>query len=339
MLNSFIAYTRVSTARQGQVGVSLQEQQRAISRYAENHGLQITDWYEEQQTAAKKGRPVFDQVMQCLGETPGSRGLLIHKVDRGARNLRDWASIGEAIDLGIDVRFAGDDFDLTTRGGRLAADIQAVIAADYIRNLREEVRKGIEGRLQQGLYPLRAPRGYLDCGGGKVKQPDPVVAPLVISAFQRYATGRYTYKALAEELAIQGLRKADGGPLRPDMIARILKNPFYTGDIRIAGKQYKGIHQPLITPELFRKVQRLLNRRSSPKSARHAFRYSGALSCRNLAFDPVAHAQNEALCIVQYRGHLDYAWAWKVLLMRRKRARICVAFFQIASMKISTIKT
>jgi hypothetical protein len=41
------------------------------------------------------------------------------------------------------VHFANDSLDLNTRGGRLSADIQAVVAADYIRNLREEAKKGI----------------------------------------------------------------------------------------------------------------------------------------------------------------------------------------------------
>ena len=49
----------------------------------------------------------------------------------------------------------------------LTADIQAVIAADYVRNLREECKKGIDGRLKQGLTPWAAPIGYLDQGGGK----------------------------------------------------------------------------------------------------------------------------------------------------------------------------
>ena len=56
--------------------------------------------------------------------------------------------------------------DLNTRGGRLSADIQAVVAADFIRNLREETKKGFYGRLKQGLYPICAPIGYLDRGGG-----------------------------------------------------------------------------------------------------------------------------------------------------------------------------
>ncbi len=86
-----------------------------------------------------------------------ARGVVIHKIDRSARNLKDWADLGELIDRGIEVHFANESLDLHSRGGRLSADIQAVVASDYIRNLREETKKGIYGRLKQGFYPLRAP--------------------------------------------------------------------------------------------------------------------------------------------------------------------------------------
>jgi DNA invertase Pin-like site-specific DNA recombinase len=111
----------------------------------------------EIETAAKRGRPVFRSLLRQI-EAGNAGGLIIHKIDRGARNLRDWADLGELIDRGVDVRFAHDNLDLDTRGGRLAADIQAVIAADYIRNLREEVRKGIDGRLcRQPASEFRSP--------------------------------------------------------------------------------------------------------------------------------------------------------------------------------------
>lgn len=93
-----------------------------------------------------------------------------HKIDRSARNLKDWADLGELIDRGIAVHVAGEGLDLSSRSGRLAADIQAIMAADYIRNLREEAKHGIRKRLEQGLYPMRAPVGYLDQGGGKQTQ-------------------------------------------------------------------------------------------------------------------------------------------------------------------------
>jgi site-specific DNA recombinase len=70
---------------------------------------------------------------------------------RSARNLKDWADLGELIDSDLEVHFANESLDLHSRGGRLSADIQAVVAADYIRNLREERIKGFYGRLKQGL--------------------------------------------------------------------------------------------------------------------------------------------------------------------------------------------
>jgi DNA invertase Pin-like site-specific DNA recombinase len=100
--------------------------------------------------------------------TGKAQGVVIHKIDRSARNLRDWSDLGELIDQGIEVHFANESLDLQTRGGRLSADIQAVVASDYIRNLREETKKGIRGRLRQGIYPFGAPVGYLNNGGGKL---------------------------------------------------------------------------------------------------------------------------------------------------------------------------
>jgi hypothetical protein len=136
MEKHFFSYVRVSTARQGEHGVSLQEQQDAILRYAQKNGLHIARSFEERETAAKLGRPIFSQMIRSLrrGE---ALGVVIHKIDRGARNLKDWADLGELIDTGVEVHFANESLDLNTRGGRLSADIQAVVAADYIRNLRE----------------------------------------------------------------------------------------------------------------------------------------------------------------------------------------------------------
>ena len=110
-------------------------------------------------------------------------------------NLKDWSDVGELIDEGVEVHFANEGLDLHSRGGRLSADIQAVVAADFIRNLRDETRKGFYGRIKQGLYPLPAPIGYLDRGGGKPKEPDPARAPLVRVAFELYATADHNLRA------------------------------------------------------------------------------------------------------------------------------------------------
>src|SRR6266705_3056357 len=197
-------YIRVSTPKQGERGVSLQEQRDAIIRYAQRFQLDIASWFEERETAAKRGRPIFNQMLRLLG-TRQADGVIIHKIDRSARNLKDWADLGELIDQGVEVHFANESLDLHSRGGRLSADIQAVVAADYIRNLREETRKGFYGRIKQGLYPLPAPLGYVDCGKGNRKELDPVRAPLIRKAFELYATGKYNLDTLVEEMYRVGL--------------------------------------------------------------------------------------------------------------------------------------
>jgi site-specific DNA recombinase len=101
-LNTFYGYIRVSTLRQGEHGVSLQEQKEAIERYAARKGLDISTWFEEQQTAAKQGRPVFNDMLKLLRANKAA-GVIIHKIDRSARNLKDWAALGELIDSGITV--------------------------------------------------------------------------------------------------------------------------------------------------------------------------------------------------------------------------------------------
>jgi DNA invertase Pin-like site-specific DNA recombinase len=47
-MKSYYAYIRVSTTRQGEEGVSLQEQRRAILEYASHRGMTVTEWFEEQ---------------------------------------------------------------------------------------------------------------------------------------------------------------------------------------------------------------------------------------------------------------------------------------------------
>lgn len=272
-------YVRVSTVKQGD-GVSLEAQREAILAFASCNNIEITQWFEEKETAAKRGRPLFNQMVRDLHRGK-AHGLVIHKVDRSARNPADWVQIGELADAGIDIHFVTESLDFRSRGGRLTADIQAVIAADYIRNLREECIKGITGRLKQGLYPFRAPIGYLDNGGGKAKTLDPRRAPLVKLAFELYASRRHSLRTLLAELnRKKGLTNREGGTLTLCGIENA-NNPFYTGIIRIkrTGMSYRGVHERLISANLFERVQAIKSGKSGPKVTRHDHIYRGLFRC------------------------------------------------------------
>jgi site-specific DNA recombinase len=124
----YLAYVRVSTPKQGE-GVSLLTQRETIVRFAARKNLRVTVWYEKKETAARRGRPIFREILQMLRSRKAD-GLIVYQVDRSARNLKDWAELGELIDQGIPVYFASDDLVMSSRSGRLAADIQAVMGRD-----------------------------------------------------------------------------------------------------------------------------------------------------------------------------------------------------------------
>ena len=279
-MKKYFAYIRVSTVKQGERGSSLIEQRSSIEAYAARNSLAITSWFEEMETAAKQGRRQFTQMLAGL-EEGNADGVIIHKIDRSARNLKDWSRLGDLIDRGIDVRFVSDNFDLLSRGGRLSADIQAVVAADYIRNLRDEVRKGVYGRLKQGIYPFPAPIGYLNTGKASPKTIDPVNGPLIRHLFERYVTGRIGFEELRQEFLHKGLRTKSGKPLALNHVSRILNNPFYIGVIRIrtTGETFPGIHEPLISKALFERVQAIMHGKTVPKAVKHEFMLRQMVKC------------------------------------------------------------
>jgi site-specific DNA recombinase len=295
---NFYGYIRVSTARQGEHGVSLEQQRAAIEAHAHRNQLSIVQWFEERETAAKRGRPVFNQMLKQL-RTRRAEGVIIHKIDRSARNLKDWADLGELIDSGVVVHFANESLDLNSRGGRLSADIQAVVAADYIRNLREETKKGFYGRLKQGLYPRPAPLGYQDQGAGKPKAPHPVEAPLVRQAFELYSSGLYNIERLVAEMHRLGLRTKSGKIVGSSILLRTLHNHFYTGLIRIrkTGESFPGAHEPIVPMALFSRVQDTLTGKVNRRVRKFNFLFRQLFVCRHCGRRLIGELQ---------KGHVYY---------------------------------
>jgi site-specific DNA recombinase len=276
---SCFGYLRVSTVRQGE-GVSLQEQRSGIEECAQKRGLIISEWFEERETASKAGRPVFNRMIKRL-QRGHAEGLVVHKLDRSARNLHDWAIVSALMDVNVVFHIATEPIDFTTRGGRMTADFLAVIAADFSRNQREETRKGLYGRLKQGLYPFKAPLGYFDTGRGQAKAPCPKNAPLVKEMYQLYQSGQHSLRSLHLEMNRRGLRGHYGKPVSLHGIEKILGNTFYYGLITIGrtGETFDGQHEPLVTKRQFAQVQQIKSGRCGPKVTKHNHQFQGVFRC------------------------------------------------------------
>jgi len=290
-----VIYARVSTKEQQEEGYSVPAQLKAIRKFCLDEGLTPQAQFIEAESAGKAGRTEFGRMLAYLKAHPEVRIVVAHKLDRLYRNYRDQIALEE--ELEVRVRYVVGDFPATPQG-ELVRDVQLGVAKYYLGNLREEVIKGMDEKVAQGGWPHRAPIGYLNERSSRSVVVDPVNAPLVVHAFERYSTGLVSLRDLADELHSLGLSFRGGGKLYPSVLHRMLTNPFYCGRIRYRGELYQGRHEALISEELFAEVQaRFEPNRNGNKERRHVFTLRDFMYCADCGCKITAEKQ---------RGHIYY---------------------------------
>jgi site-specific DNA recombinase len=279
---------RVSTKEQAEEGYSIPAQAEACRSYITERGWELADEYVDRGESARTAdRPQLQAMLACLGEDPGIDCLVVHKLYRLARNLEDHAAIRAALrKAGVQLHSVTESLE-DSASGKLVEGILASIAEFYSANLGQEIRKGLDQKAAQGGWPARAPFGYRNVRrdapgrrGESVLELDQQ-APLVVWAFERYATGSLSLASLTEALAEKGLRNRLGNPPGISAIHRMLRNPVYAGVVRWRGVDRDGTHPPLVSHELFDKVQSVLEAHSSggERSWKHDHYLKGTLVC------------------------------------------------------------
>src|SRR5205085_8796483 len=130
---------------------------------------------------------------------------------------------------------------------KLVHGIQVVLARNYIENLREEVKKGLREKAEQGIFPGgHPPFGYRNNTALHTIELHPERAHVAKRMFELYASGKYSLTALRSALKDQF-----GVKIPKSHIHRLLRNPFYIGEFIWHGKTYRGAHEPLVTRDVF----------------------------------------------------------------------------------------
>src|SRR5215469_1064793 len=269
-----VSYTRVSSKEQEMEGFSISAQQKLVRDYAQKNGLQIVCRFEEVETAKKAGRRQFGAMMQFLLENPNCRAIIVEKTDRLYRNFGDAVALdklGVEIHLAKEGRIIGKD---SRSQDKLLHGIELVIAANFIDNLKEEVRKGMREKACQGIYPSRPPLGYRNNKLEHTIEVNPEKVPLAKRIFELYASGTVSLSSLRKMI-----RTEFGQDLAVSYLVKLLKNPFYVGSFYWEGKLYPGTQTALISKELFETVQSVFREHNKPKFRRHNFAFGGLLHC------------------------------------------------------------
>jgi site-specific DNA recombinase len=271
-MTSAFLYARVSSREQEQEGFSIPAQLKLLRDYAARNGLTIQEEFIDVETAKVAGRKQFDRMVQFLGRNRNCRTVLVEKTDRLYRNLRDAVTL-EDFDVELHLVKEGQIISKDARSqAKLIHGMQLVLARNYIENLREEVKKGMREKSEQGIYPGRAPFGYSNNKADRTIEVHPENASTAKRIFELYATGQYSLLELRA-----AVRKETGKTLVN--LNTMLRNPFYVGQFVWSGKTYLGTQPRLITNELFERVQDILTGRNKRKCRKHNFAFRGLLSC------------------------------------------------------------
>ncbi len=283
-----VIYLRVSTKEQAEEGYSIPAQAEACRRFIVDRGWELADEYVDRGESARTAdRPQLQAMLARLAEDRSIDSLVVHKLDRLARNLEDHAAVRAALRKAhVQLHSVTETLE-DSASGKLVEGILASIAEFYSANLGQEIRKGMDQKAAQGGWPIRAPFGYRNVRrdgpgrrGESVLEPDQE-APLVVWAFERYATGSLSLSFLTEALAEKGLRNRLGNPPGISAIHRMLRNPVYAGVVRWRGVERDGTHTPLVSRKLFDNVQAVLDEHSSggERSWKHDHYLKGTLLC------------------------------------------------------------
>ena len=270
-----IIYARVSSKDQEREGYSIPAQLKLLREYALSHDLLIQREFIDVETAKITGRKQFGEMLKFLEQNPSCRVVIVEKTDRLYRNFRDCVTL-EDLDVEIHLPKEGQIISKDAKSqAKLVHGIQVVIARNYIENLREEVRKGMREKAEQGVYPSRPPLGYRNNVAEHSIEIDPKNAPIAERMFALYASGQHSVSSVRAAVKLEfGRRLAKG------YLERLLKDPFYKGEFVWEGRLYAGEHTlRWSVPARSSRFKEAFRGRNKPKYRKHEFAFRGLLTC------------------------------------------------------------
>src|ERR1700738_1300483 len=209
-----VVYARVSSKEQEKEGFSIPAQLKLLKEHAAANGLAVAQQYVDVETAKQTGRAAFGEMVGYLKSHPSVRVMLVEKTDRLYRTLKDWGTVDE---LNVEMHFPKEGVVLSRESRsseKFMHGIKVLMAKNYIDNLSEEARKGMQEKAEQGIWPTKTPLGYRNIigpDGKKIIAVDPAVAPIVAKLFDWYASGGISLKEAAKRAQAAGLVYAQSG--------------------------------------------------------------------------------------------------------------------------------
>lgn len=259
------AYARFSSDNQREESITAQL--RAIREYCAKNDIKILqEFKDEAQSARTDKRPAFQELFGLIKEKP-SDYLIVHKLDRFARNREDAAFYRSKLKAkGMKLMSVLERLDDSPESIIMEGVIEAMNEY-YSANLSRESKKGIKENILQGKRNGgKAPFGYTVVNQHLIPNGD---ADKVRGLFRMYAEG--------EKLADIG-RKLQ---LPFYHYYPVLRNEVYIGTLKSGEWRHENAHEPIVDRDTWDAVQKRMSDASlnAQNKATHKYLLSGMLVC------------------------------------------------------------
>ncbi|MEK6885306.1 MAG: recombinase family protein [Nanoarchaeota archaeon] len=249
-------YIRVSSREQALEGWSVDAQNSKLDAYIKIKEWEVYDTYLDAGKTAgdlSKPRPDFERLVKDALQKKFD-GVLFVKMDRGFRNTKHALDILERF-VKVNVQFVSlnENIDTTTATGRFFFTMIIALAELERGWGKERLQDVLEEKFNRGILIGKMPFGYK--WNKKEKKPfiDENKSQIVRNIFNDTLNGK-SYKEICRTYKI---------PVKS--YYNIIKNKTYAGYVIFNNQEQKGIHQKIITEEIFNQVQELLKSRRNKK--------------------------------------------------------------------------
>ena len=260
-----VIYARYSSDNQREE--SIEGQIRECTAFAEKNGITILRHYIDRAFSAKTdNRPEFQNMIKDSGKRLFDM-IIVWKLDRFARNRYDSARYKAALKKnGVKVVSATEVISDGAEGIILESVLEGY-AEYYSADLSEKVVRGMtENALKSKYNGGTLPIGY-QIDSDQCFQLDPLTAPFVREAFQRYDEGA-TMTQIRDWLNGQGVKNTRGQKMTYNSIQHLLNNRRYIGEYTYRDIVVPDAIPAIVPQDLFDRVQeKLAKNKKAP--ARH----------------------------------------------------------------------
>ncbi len=226
-MDKFVAYFRVSTARQGRSGLGLAAQRAAVNDLIATNGNKLISEFQEVESGKDRDRPKLAAALDHCRVTGAT--LVVAKMDRLSREAN---FIGALIDGDVDIRFC--DFPTIPAGsvGRLILGVMAQIA-EFERGVISERTKAAMAAAKArgqtfgnpcGAAPLvkHRKRGARNSQKVRIAKADEFARRLAPIIADIHDGGIDTAKGIARELNERDIEASRGGTWSGKQVRRVL---------------------------------------------------------------------------------------------------------------------